>query len=128
MLTNGRHPINLVPGGYECDITITKHALMATVYKGERPLVTFGVAPNVEASVEFWMAMVATYSFFRDGILRSVNKHMMTVEQVISNPPKSVPWCAVIALLIQDGELWLANFEQMLAWAWIEKTRSSDAK
>lgn len=107
LLVPGRHAIEQVPG-YDAMVT-AGDGLMCTVFRGELPLVTFGVADTQPAANEIWGPLCEIYATLPGAKART-------------QPP--LPWCAVViagALLpVEHAALeWLGDFERCVAWAWL---------
>jgi hypothetical protein len=105
MLLTGRHSLPFA--GYECQTTIEGDGLVATVWNDNRPIVTFGVAPNDATASLVWEWLETLYmdTPFRRRVPRR---------------PATTPWCAAIVMAMLPDESWVADFERCLAWTWIE--------
>lgn len=107
----GGHP------GYRLKSLTVGPALLCTAYKGDLPLVTFGVAARSRGAAELWGMMHDTSGGY--GLMTDPN----TV-------PGS-PWCAVrvepsMLADLDEPWRWLAAYEVEVATAWIER-RHRDA-
>jgi hypothetical protein len=95
--------------GYTITATAAGACLVATVWHGDTPICTIGVASNARCAVHLWKML-----------------HDTSTEPLITTSDKrpQAPWCAarlepgLLARL--DATAWLGDFERTLAWAWIE--------
>jgi hypothetical protein len=110
-LSSGRLPLPPPFHNYECQVTTEGDGLMATVWEQDRPIVTFGVAPNERVAGIVWEALENGYT----GALFQATPPCR---------PKTVPWCGVIIMFFDPDEGWVADFERCLAWAWIERANA----
>ena len=115
MLAEGTHAIPST----DCtvDITPVGTALVATVRRAEKPLVTFAVAAAAEDAAMLWQNIESLYWEITDMPgFRAAGFQSPRV-------PASTPWCAVVTLFLRHGDDWLGDFERCLAWAWIDHKR-----
>lgn len=103
LMRGGRHPVPGFPD-HEAKVTTHEGALMATVFRGEIPLVTFAVATDAAS-------------------LASIVRLLEVTERL------TIPACVVQLLptahLDPDAMHWLGDFERCLAWAWVERRRAA---
>ena len=117
LLLTGEHPI---PGleGYSCVVTTEDDSMLVTVFRGHVPLATFGIAPTERAADVLWPQLERQYLKLSD--LQNVPK--------LATPARPVPapWCAAIILLGLEQEAHrITDFEQLMAWAWVEACESN---
>ena len=125
LLKNGRHKMPIA-GGYTLLVSIEGNCLLATVFCGERPCVSVGVAPDAEASAKLWPIIERGYLEALDAIKMQPGQDAAARHPL---PPNGVPWCAAYLVLATPAEAyWIADFERCLAWAWIEKVRAKKGK
>ena len=106
----GRQPVPGFPGA-EIQLTSERRALIATVWRGEIPLATWGVAPDAESAGALWPILVQQQAIMPGWDRSRVQR------------PDSTPWCAVALLGLgahPDDAHWLGDCERCIAWAWIE--------
>ena len=117
-LSPGRHPLP-IPGGYEVAVTADGAAMIATVYApGDRPLATFGVAPDDDAADVVWPVLELHYHALTD------LPGLRSADFVAARRPDTTPWVAAIVILPTPAEsAWLGDYERCLAWAWLESLR-----
>lgn len=124
LLKTGRHKMPIT-GGYTLLVSVDGHCLLATVFCGERPCVSIGVAPDADASAKLWPIVERGYLEALDAIKMQPGQDAAARHPL---PPNGVPWCAAYLVLATPSEAyWIADFERCLAWSWIEKVRGKKA-
>ena len=121
MLQAGTHRLPDPLGGYQVKVTAAEGALLATVTEAEsgRPLVSFGVAGDERTSKSLWPMVVRLYL----NVMDTPGFRAADAEAPPLHPPPT-PWCAAAVILPTPGEaLWVADFERVMAWAWLEKQK-----
>lgn len=84
-----------------------------------RPLVAFGVAPDVLAAWPTWQSLIGTH---REMVAITGDKI------AIPKQPKITPWvAAVILFATPDEAAWIADFERCVAFAWLQKSLLREA-
>ncbi|WP_420961093.1 hypothetical protein [Brucella sp. IR073] len=115
-LRDGRAPIT-AHNGYDLAVLTVGRSMLCTVYKGNSPLATFGVAAQARGAAKLWHMMHETAPNY--GLKTDAN-----------NPP-ALPWCAVRVEpgLLKDfgASRWLASYELEIATAWIERRHRDEA-
>lgn len=113
-----------IPGrpGWTCTATARGAALLVTVCRsvsGETaPVVTFGVARQSRAGAGLWRSLHR-----QRGGLPAGAGYATAPDEV---PPE--PWVAarmeIGATLVAPDEMpWIADFERVVGWAWVERAR-----
>ena len=104
MMVTGSHSIPGFPG-YAARVTIDGPAALVTVFRGEAPLVTFGVAADAAGAADLWPLISRAW------------------EPMAA--PSATPWLAVRlepGLLLHGGDAdWLGDFERCWAWCWLDQ-------
>lgn len=103
-----RHPLPVAElAHYEAAAFVEDGGLLVTVFAGENPLVTFGVAQRSRHGGNLWAKMLANFP----------------AKPGTQKPAE--PWCAVAlhpALIAHpDAMGWMGDFERCVAWAWITR-------
>lgn len=100
-------PVEIRPG-YTMSGAAAGPALLATVSRDGRPLITVAVAAKSRASARLW---------------RELQHPVPGSSPAVGDPPRA-PWVAarLYPTLVLDPEAatWLGDFGRCLAWAWIE--------
>lgn len=108
-----RYPLPAPFSNYESVIYADGGGLVVTVYAGDDPIITMGVAQRSRHGKELWSVLLANFD------------HAAGIER------PSEPWLAVSvhpALIVHpESAQWLADFEQCVAWAWITRNRDLEA-
>lgn len=113
----GRVPVPGVPG-YSYNATALGSALLVTLWGTAAgdvpPVVTFGIAREAGAGRALWRQLHQP----RGGLER-------TPYRTDAAAPPRAPWLAarleIGSRLVDAGDLlWMADFERVTAWAWIE--------
>jgi hypothetical protein len=117
----GRTPIPAI-AGYSYSASAGGGALLVTIWgtidRSPAPVATFGVARDQAAARALWPAMHHT----RPGLESS--PYLTTAGEV-----PTAPWIAArmeigATLIAATDLLWMADFERVMAWAWIEQERT----
>lgn len=80
--------------------------LLATIMAGAQPLLTFGVAPRSRGAAKLWSMLIEGRDY-----------------PVDAGRPPQAPWLAVRVepgVHEPDIEMWMPDYERLVAWAWIE--------
>jgi hypothetical protein len=118
MLRDGRHKMLVPMDAYEVQVNTADGGLMATVYRGADPLVTFAVAQDAIGAAELWPVLTDLYYRLTD------MRGMRTADFAAAHEPKELPWCAAVTILpTPDEAAWIADFERCLAWAFLDRTK-----
>lgn len=84
-----------------------------------RPCVSFGVAFDEQSATGVWEALERLYLEISD------KPPIAGVGFAAPHQPTSLPWCAATVIFATPDEAsWIADFERVVAWAWIEKMRN----
>jgi len=117
MLAPGRHPIPFVGAAYALEVPAgLERGWVGTVYRGQVPLATIGVAADEAGADEVWPALEGLYLTLTDrGIYARI-------DWSAPRRPTTPPWCAVVMVSVFDLAAmgWLGDFERCLAWTWID--------
>lgn len=106
------------PPGYRLEVPKGEHGWLGTVYRGNVPLVMFGLADSPESAAEIWTQLESLYLSLTDsGPFAAVN--------FAAPKQPSLPWCAAATILPDPAMHWLGDFERCIAWAWLEKTAAA---
>ena len=122
LLSQGRHPLP-IPGAYEAEVTPDGNGVMVTVWSGDFPLATFGVAPDDESAVTLWPEIERLYLQLTDqAIMRSADFEP-------PRRPSRTPWISAIVIGADpEAAYWIGDFERCFAWAWLEKLKPREPK
>ena len=90
---------------------------LGTVYDGEAPLVTFGVAANDQDADVVWPVLESLYLFVTD------RPPFASADWRSPRRPVSTPWVAsvLVGAMSPGLAIAIAEFERCLAWAFIER-------
>ncbi|MCX6929035.1 MAG: SEC-C metal-binding domain-containing protein [Verrucomicrobia bacterium] len=112
---------------FRVTVTRRKGGGLFTVWRGQEPLVTCGVALAAEAATEVWPEVEKLYLDLSDK-----DPHKLDARHE-AKEPASTPWLAVVilpslAMLTQSDRSWLGDFERCMAWtiAWDEAGRPDE--
>lgn len=100
-----------IPGFESFSVSGVSHGrcFVATVWSGNEPIVTIGIATHSRCGAEVWRALHKSTT-------------MPCATNVDSCP--SEPWCAArlepLFLWYPDAMQWVGDFERCLAWAFVE--------
>lgn len=98
--------------GYEMTATAHGRALLATVWRGQTPLVTLGVALTSRSGAGLWRLM-----------------HEAQGLATANQPCPPEPWVAgrIEPTGASDPAalVWIADFERVAAWAWLSRHEAS---
>lgn len=104
---------------FRVTVTRCKGGGLFTVWRGQEPLMTCGVALAAAAAAEVWPAVEKLYLDLSDR-----DPHKLDARHE-AKEPASTPWLAVVilpslAMLTQSDMSWLGDFERCMAWtiAW----------
>jgi hypothetical protein len=107
----------LIPGFSPFRVTVTHGTGSAvfTIWRGEEPIVTCGLAWTAEGGAEAWPAIEKLYLDLSD------TRPELVAPGKAAEKPESLPWLAVVllpSLLNQsrDDVGWLGDFERCMAW------------
>lgn len=109
-----RHPLPTAElAHYDAAVTVENGGLLVTVFAGDDPLATFGVAQRSRQGGDLWALILAHFP----------------AKPETGKPAE--PWCAVAlhpALIAHpDAMGWLGDFERCIAWAWITRDPQIEA-
>lgn len=109
LLEPGEHPVPNLPG-WRVVVPSSPAGWLATVYHGDIPVVTVGVADTPEAAAVVWDALAGLYAAL------PVRGGPGATER-----PDRLPWCAAVLVTPAGGQDWIGDLERCLAWAWLER-------
>ncbi len=120
LLTVSDH--HVLPGeftAYRVGVRIRGSALLATIREVTgRPCVIIGVAPDIAAADIVWPTIEQEYLWISESV-----PGIREADFAAPHRPLITPWCAAMTFLATPSEAyWMADFERVLAWAWIEET------
>lgn len=109
----GRIHLPVQPAGCELQVTPHGRCLLGSVWHGDAPIVTFGVASHSRCGAGLWR-LLCSGARVTDG-----GRHLHP-----ERAPQE-PWCAVrleagIAM-VPDVAAWLGDMERCIAWAWLDR-------
>lgn len=109
MITGGRPAIPNFPG-YTMTGTGEGKCLLGTVWRGDAPVVTIGIAGRSTCGAKLWQILHQTLA-------------AMPPLATAGQPCPPEPWCAarleVGGILDHEAMTWVGDFERCLAWAWL---------
>ena len=112
LATNGSHPISQVPG-FSTKVTIGQNgSALFDVWQGSTPITVNAIAWTELGAEESWPLIESTYLELTKKLGAGSKPKQLAC-------PESLPWLATYMIL--PGPSWLADFEQCMAIAILER-------
>lgn len=98
---------------YDITAAAAGHSLIATVWRGDKPICTIGVAARGRGGPQLW---------------RGLHEHAASELRTSIDVWPQAPWCAARLdpglAWHADAAHWLGDYERCLAWAWISMRKA----
>lgn len=105
--------------GYRIVVPESPGGLIATLCKGQAPILTLGAATTADEAAIVWPALESLYFQVTESPV------MRVADFAASRQPASLPWLAVALNSPHLCPSWAGDFERCLAWAWINQKKGS---
>jgi hypothetical protein len=114
-LKPGAHNLPL-PGDWRFEVPIMDRGWIGTVYSGEAPLVTVGIAATERQADAVWPALESMYLMITDKCPSA------TADWKPPHRPAKSPWVAavIVGAMPEAVASMIDDLERCLAWAWVE--------